>query len=320
MSRNGYSKLPSSLAYDDYEDMEADQPRKKRKPKSPHGSGEKKSLIAPNKNKNVYVFPDGTVSEHEDETIELSSLPQKSPATSQRSYKSTRLSQHSDVIIKEIPLTKTDTLHGIAIKFRCSVSEIKKINGFYTDQEFYGFTSLKIPVHSHQSLLHQKLEETARERQAAGDDLVASTKEASEEEDSIASGTTGAQSLTAMMQLRTDPDDEEAYALLDRQPHHNQHSNSSKRDIGKFNKLINKKDEELRELAEKVQQQANGNEVITSLQAEASQLSTYRRRNNCLSTLSPSLLCIVTISIIVFAAMIAYAVHIYLSHHNSGHA
>lgn len=77
------------------------------------------------KSKNVYVFSDGTVADHEDDPLEMNEMTQriKSSSNQPRSYSSTgSSSQYADVITKEIPIENTDTLQGLSIKFRCPVS------------------------------------------------------------------------------------------------------------------------------------------------------------------------------------------------------
>ena len=77
------------------------------------------------KNKNVYVFSDGTVVDHEDDSLEMNEMTQriKSSSNQPRSYSSTASSSHyADVITKEIPIESTDSLQGLSIKFRCPVS------------------------------------------------------------------------------------------------------------------------------------------------------------------------------------------------------
>lgn len=61
------------------------------------------------------------------------------------------------------------------------ISEIKRINGIISDQEFYACTALKIPVRSHQHILQQELEQIAQERNSApADQLVRSSAHASD--------------------------------------------------------------------------------------------------------------------------------------------
>lgn len=73
--------------------------------------------------KKVYVFGDGTVVDNvTEDTLELTEMSQR--LGTQKSYKSTSKSQShaEDIVVKEIPLVKDDTLHSLSIRFRCPVS------------------------------------------------------------------------------------------------------------------------------------------------------------------------------------------------------
>ena len=125
MSRNGYTVLVEAPSYGDYTEQDRESPQRKKK--SQKGPTEKSSLMAQVQNvkdKNVYVFSDGTVASNDDETIELNQMTQRgATAGHSRSYKSTTSSnQYEDIETKEIPLEKTDSLQSLSIKFRCSVS------------------------------------------------------------------------------------------------------------------------------------------------------------------------------------------------------
>jgi hypothetical protein len=39
-----------------------------------------------------------------------------------------------------------DTLHGICLRYACSVSQVKRLNRLMTDQDFHGLTRLKLPL------------------------------------------------------------------------------------------------------------------------------------------------------------------------------
>jgi len=53
----------------------------------------------------------------------------------------------TDFVEKEIE--SNDTLHSIALRYGCKVSEIKRINNLINDQEFYGLRRVKVPVREH---------------------------------------------------------------------------------------------------------------------------------------------------------------------------
>ena len=123
MSRNGYAKLD-----DEYSGQERADNKRKRKSKHTGATGftESSSLVGQVQNvksKNVYVFSDGTVTDNPNESMELTSMTQRvQSGSSQKSYKSTSSNQYDDIVTKEIPLQKSDTLHSLSIKFRCPVS------------------------------------------------------------------------------------------------------------------------------------------------------------------------------------------------------
>lgn len=43
-------------------------------------------------------------------------------------------------------LQPSDTLHNISVRFSCPLAEIRRLNQLYSDQDFYAFTKLKLPV------------------------------------------------------------------------------------------------------------------------------------------------------------------------------
>ena len=53
------------------------------------------------------------------------------------------------------------------------IPELKRINGLYNDNEFYGRTMIKIPVRSHQSMLQQELDKVAKERENSNAEVIA---------------------------------------------------------------------------------------------------------------------------------------------------
>lgn len=74
------------------------------------------------KGKKVYVFGDGTIaSDNEDaDDMELTHMTQRGQHKTYRSTNSHQ--QYDDVLVKEIPLHRDDTLQSLSIKFRCPVS------------------------------------------------------------------------------------------------------------------------------------------------------------------------------------------------------
>lgn len=129
MSRKGYTKLVDAPSYENYSASAADESRSRDNGNRSNGRGMQESsrLVAEPQNvksKNVYVFGDGTIADTEDETLELTQMSRRSNQNSGAgSYKSTASSsQYDDIVTKEIPLQKTDTLQSLSIKFRCPVS------------------------------------------------------------------------------------------------------------------------------------------------------------------------------------------------------
>lgn len=145
MSRNGYSRLTDSPSYGEYTENNGGDRRKKKKSShqggagstEPAGSTEQSRLTSQppqaRSSSRVYVNSDGTMADGAEEAIELSSMTQRSHADAkpQRSYKSTGSSRYEDVVTKEIPLDKTDTLQSLSIRFRCSVSKRQAILYIY---------------------------------------------------------------------------------------------------------------------------------------------------------------------------------------------
>lgn len=101
-----------------------------------------------------------------------------------------------------------------------------------------------------------------------------------------------------MLTAHTDPDDMESVALLDRTWANNkQQHHQSKRDKRKFDKIINKKDNELREIAEKVQKQSQAlDEVTAVLRTPPSLLGPQPPRRKCIS-MTPSSLGVVLVAL-----------------------
>lgn len=109
-----------------------------------------------------------------------------------------------------------------------------------------------------------------------------------------------------MVELHSDPEDEESYSLLDRgwaaeKSLSSKTANNSKSDKRKFDKIINRKDEELKEIMEKVQRQANAvDEVTAVMRTSPSLMPPQTRARNCLNTISLSVPClVVTILLII---------------------
>lgn len=50
-------------------------------------------------------------------------------------------------------MLENDTIHSIAIRFNCSVSDIKKLNKIIQDNEIYAFKKIKVPLTPHNILI-----------------------------------------------------------------------------------------------------------------------------------------------------------------------
>jgi len=122
-------------------------------------------------------------------------------------------------------------------------------------------------------------------------------KQETSEDEEMGAGLTAAsnQSVLDMIELHSDPEDSESYALLDRDwsNHKQQTANDSKREKKKFDKIISRKDEELKVISEKVQQQTNGSRDMAAFMTDASLITTISQRpRNCLSTINLSVPCL----------------------------
>ena len=102
-----------------------------------------------------------------------------------------------------------------------------------------------------------------------------------------------------IIELHSDPDDNESYALLDRQWSHKKPQNS-KKDRRKFDKIITRKDEEIKVLTAKVQQQTDASEVVESLMKETRNSVGVYRQKNCLSTLTITPTCMIIVCVLLF--------------------
>lgn len=116
---------------------------------------------------------------------------------------------------------------------------------------------------------------------------------------------TGPPSVLDIVDLHSDPDDAESYSLLDRdwnrQPSHSTSTaDNARKDKRKFDKILSRKDDELKVLTEKVQKQAEGVGEATAFMTESSALGPpVNRPRNCLSTISLSLPCLLISFIII---------------------
>lgn len=122
----------------------------------------------------------------------------------------------------------------------------------------------------------------------------------------------GQRSLMDVVELHTDSEDDEAYALLDRERPQRKRSHSGGRDKRKFNKILSRKDEQLRALTEKVQKQAEGVEDATSFMAGSEHLTGIKHERTCLPALTVSLRCIIICVVVVIAVPLGIAVYSFI--------
>ncbi|XP_054159602.1 lysM and putative peptidoglycan-binding domain-containing protein 3-like [Oppia nitens] len=80
-----------------------------------------------------------TANDDEDQTFELKNRQRVSPKRSQTEAES---------LVEYIPywVQSGDTLRAIALRYGCSVSQIKQINHIMSDHEFYGLRTVRLPV------------------------------------------------------------------------------------------------------------------------------------------------------------------------------
>ncbi|XP_074651198.1 lysM and putative peptidoglycan-binding domain-containing protein 3-like [Tubulanus polymorphus] len=72
--------------------------------------------------------------------------------------------ENGDVECVEREIKDGETLHSIALRYGCPVSELKRFNNFIQDQDFFGRKYIKVPVKKHglltQILAQEKIDET----------------------------------------------------------------------------------------------------------------------------------------------------------------
>jgi len=98
------------------------------------------------------------------EMIELS----QKMANSNKLTRSSPPSKNSDFI--QVDIKDDDTLQGLALKFRCPVSELKRVNNIYSSQDIHSFKRIKVPVKKHGLLKEILDDDLTRRRNRADDD------------------------------------------------------------------------------------------------------------------------------------------------------
>ncbi|GAV04691.1 hypothetical protein RvY_14938-2 [Ramazzottius varieornatus] len=59
---------------------------------------------------------------------------------------------NSSFVLVDVPIEPGDTLPSFAIKYHVTTSELKRLNNMFQDQDFYGYTQLKVPIHKYSRL------------------------------------------------------------------------------------------------------------------------------------------------------------------------
>lgn len=72
----------------------------------------------------------------------------------------------------EIDVNSDDTLQGFALKFRCPVAELKRVNNLYSSQDIHSLAKLKVPVKKHGLLKELFAKERSKPPSSVVSDLV----------------------------------------------------------------------------------------------------------------------------------------------------
>lgn len=91
------------------------------------------------KKSRVYVFGDADIEEDEIVEYEMSEMRSRSKAKKQMPKK-------DEPLFFDRQITDGDTLQSLSLQFGCPVAELKRVNNFISDQDFYSRCSIKIPI------------------------------------------------------------------------------------------------------------------------------------------------------------------------------
>ncbi|XP_060068899.1 lysM and putative peptidoglycan-binding domain-containing protein 3-like [Ylistrum balloti] len=111
------------------------------------------------KKNRVYVFGDADVADDEVVEFEMEMRSRKAPRVVDPKEK--------EPIYFEREITEGDSLRSLALQYGCPVSELKRINNFIQDQDFYGYKVVKVPMKRHSFLtehIEKEKEEQARQQ------------------------------------------------------------------------------------------------------------------------------------------------------------
>lgn len=107
------------------------------------------------KKSRVYVFGDADIEEDEIVEYEMSEMRSRNKRRKQKKEK-------EEPLFFDRKISDGDTLQSLSLQFGCPVAEIKRVNNFISDQDFYSRRSIKIPMKRHSfltELIDQKKEE-----------------------------------------------------------------------------------------------------------------------------------------------------------------
>ncbi|XP_076102140.1 lysM and putative peptidoglycan-binding domain-containing protein 3-like [Mytilus galloprovincialis] len=109
------------------------------------------------KKSRVYVFGDADLEEDEIVEYEMSEMRSRNQQTKKNKQK-------KEPLLFDRKITDGDTLQSLSLQFGCPVAELKRVNNFITDQDFYSRRSIKIPVKQY-SFLTEMLDKQKEEEE-----------------------------------------------------------------------------------------------------------------------------------------------------------
>ncbi|XP_063432584.1 lysM and putative peptidoglycan-binding domain-containing protein 3-like [Mytilus trossulus] len=125
------------------------------------------------KKSRVYVFGDADLEEDEIVEYEMSEMRSRNQQTKKNKQK-------KEPLLFDRKITDGDTLQSLSLQFGCPVAELKRVNNFITDQDFYSRRSIKIPVKQYSFLtemLDKQKEEEVDNKITNGMTIVDETEE-----------------------------------------------------------------------------------------------------------------------------------------------
>ncbi|CAH2297026.1 lysM and peptidoglycan-binding domain-containing 3 [Pelobates cultripes] len=92
-----------------------------------------------------YHFADTATSEN-DTLEEDADKYELRPRGREKAYRSTSKERLDDIILIGKDICEGDTLNSIALQYSCTVADLKRVNNFINEQDFFALRSIKIPV------------------------------------------------------------------------------------------------------------------------------------------------------------------------------